>query len=379
MKKFAFLVHLGSSHRTGFRLLSTPLGWIPDAVYRFALRHRPLAPCIWSDLTLTHNVTEPEGHIIVLPYTSQQLMEQPDAFLPHLEEALALATSKGVEILGMDALISRITQAGKRIAQNPYLSITNGHVFTGVMLWQRTAQLIRECHNPKPVIAIVGATGSVGILVSTLLSHHQNEVRYLLIDRNNHQLHQVAASLRTSNASVDVMVSQQPDLLQKADIVILAGTPDYTLQAHHLKVGAIILNDTPFNATSQSTFAKRPDVTIIDGGLVATPTLRFLQRSVGLPDSVSHAALAETLLLAVAHHSSHFGIGTPVLEQVDYIQTLAYRFPQLGFGLAPDHSFGKPILRRAVVARQSSARPKLRFIPDTSLPSVSRSKPIGCY
>ncbi|MBD2751425.1 saccharopine dehydrogenase NADP-binding domain-containing protein [Spirosoma validum] len=374
MKKFAFLVHLRNSYRKDLRALATPLGWIPDAVYRLALRNRPLAPFIWSDVTLTPNATEPEGHIIMLPYTGQQLLKQQNEMVPCIEEALALAASKGAEIMGLSGLISSITQDGKRVNANPYLPVTNGNTYTSVMLWQRLSQLIRECHNPKPVVALLGATGSVGRLVSTLLAKHQDDVRYLLIDGNSHRLYRLAADMRSVNSSVDYTVSQQVDKVKQADIVVvLASAVEHTLQAHHLKVGAVVLDDTQVRNTQPSLLTKRPDVTVIDGGLVATPNLRFHQRSIGLPNGISYARLAETMLLAQARYPGNFSVDTPTLAQAEYISTLAHRFSHLGFGLAPDHSFGKAIFRRAIVARKSRPVPELNFIPIRATSSVSFS------
>ena len=374
MKKFAFLVHLCSNYRKGLRDLATPLGWIPDAVYRYALRNRPLKPFIWSDVTLTPDATEPEGHIIMLPYTGRQLLEQRNHMLPRINEALALAASKGAKFIGLGGLASSITQDGKQLADKPYLSITNGNAYTAVITCQRISQLIRECHNPRPVIALIGATGSLGTLVSTLLAKQHDEGRYLLIGRNAHRLYRLAADMRTVNDSVETLVSQQLDTVKQADIVVvLTNAADCLLQPHHLKVGAVVLDNAQPRHTHPSLITKRPDITVIDGGLVSVPQLHFHQRPIGLPHGISYACLAETILLAQAHYQGNFGVGNATLAQADYINTLARRFSHLGFGLAPDHSFGKPIFRRAIVARKPYPDPicQPRFIPITA-PSYER-------
>ncbi len=72
MKKFAFLVHLRSSYRNDLKLLSRPLGLLPDSFYKFALKNRPLPPFVCSEVTLTPGATEAEGYIILLPYSAGQ-------------------------------------------------------------------------------------------------------------------------------------------------------------------------------------------------------------------------------------------------------------------------------------------------------------------
>ena len=344
MKKFAFLVHLRSSYRKDLSHLSAPLGWIPDSVYRFALRNRPLPPFVWGDVTLTPNATEPEGHIIMLPYSGRQLLEQRGQMLPRIEQALKLAAAKGAEIMGLGALTSPITLGGQLVTGNPYVSITNGNAYTAVVTHHRIAHLIRECPNPQPQVALVGATGSVGTLVSLLLAKHNPEADYLLVARNERRLRTLAAEMVATNPWVQPTVSQQiDDIKQAAIVVLLTSAPDCLLHAHHLRPGAVVLDDTQPRNTHPNLLNQRPDITIIDGGLVAVPNLRITNAGIGLPQGISYACLAETMLLAQAGHEGDFSVGNPNVAQAECISTLAQRFRHLGFGAAADHSFGKPL------------------------------------
>lgn len=341
MKKFAFLVHLRSSYRRDMQHLAAPLGWIPDSVYRYALRNRPLPPFLWSDVTLTPGATKPEGHIIMLPYSGRQLLEQQKAMMPRVEEAIELAAAQGAEILGLGALTSPITLGGKLLTSKSPLAITNGNAFTAYITWQKVAQLIRQSAVARPVVALVGATGSVGSLVSNLLAVHQPEADYLLVARNERKLSQLADEMKSLNWRVQPVVSQQIEDVKRADIVVLlTSAADALLHSEHLKPGAIVLDDTQPRNTHPSLLRERPDVRIIDGGLVAMPHLK-LSRYIGLPRGLSYACLAETMLLAQDGHEGHFSIGNPTLEQAEYISTVARRYAHLGFGVAPESSFGK--------------------------------------
>ncbi|GAB3499908.1 polysaccharide biosynthesis protein [Spirosoma knui] len=349
MKKFAFLVHVRTSYQDDLKKWAAPLGWIPDSIYRYALRNRPLPPFIWSKVTLTPGATEPEGYVIMLPYSGHQLLEQQKAMMPYVERALKLAANAGADVLGLGALTSPITLGGKLVTNNPYLSITNGNAYTAVITWQKVAQLIRQSPNPFPVVALVGATGSVGSLVSKLLATYQPEADYMLMARNERKLSQLASEMGALNARVRPIVSQQITDVKQADIVVLlTSAADSILHAEHLKAGAVVLDDTQPRNTHPDILTQRPDVTIIDGGLVSMPHLK-LTSNIGLPAGLSYACLAETMLLAKAGHEGHFSIGNPTLEQAEYISSAAKDFAHLGFGLAPDHSFGKLITRKAPV------------------------------
>ncbi|MBD2699592.1 shikimate dehydrogenase [Spirosoma sp. BT702] len=344
MKKFAFLVHLRSNYNKDLKHMAAPLGWIPDSVYRYALRNRPLPPFIWSDVTLTPGATEPEGYIIMLPYSGRQLLEQQKLMVPLVEQAAKLAASKGAEIMGLGALSSPITMGGKLVENNPHLSVTNGNAYTAVITHERIAQLIDESPAYRPVVALVGATGSVGSLVCKLLAKHNPEAEYLLVARNERRLVDLASEMTETNFEVKPTTSQHIDDVKRADIVVLlTSASDCLLQSSHLKPNAVVLDDTQPRNTHPRLLTERPDVTIIDGGLVSVPHLKTNNRGIGLPRGLSYACLAETMLLAKAGYEGNFSIGNPTLEQAEYIRTVSQQFSHLGFDVAPDHSFGRRI------------------------------------
>src|SRR3712207_7086631 len=61
-----------------------------------------------------------------------------------------------------------------------------------------------------------------------------------------------------------------------------------------------------------------------------------------------------TMLLALEGHTDHFSIGTPTLEQADYMLRLAHKHRQFGFDLAPFHSFGQPLAENWTRDRKST-------------------------
>ncbi|WP_439582620.1 shikimate dehydrogenase [Dyadobacter bucti] len=349
MKKFAFLVHLRDNYRKDLGELAAPLGYIPDPVYRYLLKNRPLKPFVWSNVTLTPGAKEPEGFVIMLPYSGAQLIEQQKLMLPLVMSAMKLAKAKGAEIMGLGALSSPITLGGKLLINNPHLSVTNGNAFTAVITYERITGLIKDYPNNRPVIALVGATGSVGSLVSMLLAKHNPGYEYLLIARNQNRLNGLANKMRDFNSENRISISQNIGCVKKADIVVLLTTAaECLLQAHQLKVNAVVLDDTQPRNTHPGILFERPDVTVIDGGLVSVPHLKCTRGGIGLPAGLSYACLAETMLLAKAGYEGHFSIGNPTLEQAEFIRSVAERFDGLGFKVAQDHSFGKPLCAKPV-------------------------------
>jgi fatty aldehyde-generating acyl-ACP reductase len=343
MKKFAFIVHLRKSYRQDLKLLSRPLGFIPDSFYRFALRNRPIPPILGCDVTITRGATKPEGHIILLPYSAGQLLEQRELMLPRLEQAAKLAADNGAEIMGLGALTSPITLGGKLLQNNPHVRITNGNAYTAVIAWKRVSRLISNSNANRPVVALVGASGSVGSLVCKLLAKNNMDASYMLVARNKDKLYRLASEMKSINYKTETTVSNNIDDVKRADIIVLlTSAADCILHSTHLKQEAIVLDVTQPRNTSASLLTERPDVTIIDGGLVSIPALHFT-KSLGLPKGIAFACMAETMLLAQAGYNGNFSIGNPTLEQAELISDIAQQYAHLGFDLAPDHSFGKPV------------------------------------
>lgn len=341
--KFAFIVHVRSSYRTDFRGLSRPLGLLPESFYRFALKNRPLPPFTWSEVTVTPGATEPEGYIIMVPYTGKQLLEQKKLMLPRIRQAVNIAVNKGAGVVGLGAFISPVTMGGKLVAGDSRISVTNGNAYTAVITWKRVNELIYSHSGGRPVVALVGATGSVGSLVTKLLAKHNTAPEYLLIARNQRKLKNLSRDVLALNANAAVGISDDINEVKKADIVVLLTSASHCLlQSEHLKHGAVVLDDTLPRNTDPGLLLQRPDLSIIDGGLVSVPHLRF-SNSIGLPPGISFACLAETVLLAKFGYKENFSIGDPTLEQAEFISSLASQSSDLGFRVAPDYSFGNRI------------------------------------
>ena len=173
----------------------------------------------------------------------------------------------------------------------------------------------------------------------TRLYARKHSGRLLLVARNRGRLDALAKEVREDGA--DVSVSTDMADVAKADLVILlTSATNALLRSEHLKYGALVLDDTVPRNTDTRLIAERPDVLVVDGGLVEIPGLN-LRGSIGLAPKTVYACLAETMLLSLAGHEGHFSIGTPQVEQAEYLLQLAAAHRDLGFTLAPFRSFGK--------------------------------------
>jgi fatty aldehyde-generating acyl-ACP reductase len=343
MNKFAYIAHLPNGYRQDFSHLHHPLGILPDFIYKAFMYSLPLPPYVYSEVRVSPIASEPDGYIIMLPYTGKQLIEQQWLVQPIIEKAVKLAAEKGASIVGLGPLFSSITMRGRLLANNPYVKITNGSTLTAINIFQKIEQLLQE-KQPNPHIAIVGATGSVGTLVSQLLANAQITNCHF-IARDNRRLTHLSNVLDLSFNGYKHTVSTDITNIRNADIVVmLSSSSEKLLKSKLLKKGVTILDATHPRCITKSLVRSREDIQLLDAGLVSAPSLHFSHPDIALPNGISYSSLAETILLAQAGCNSDFGLGKSTLTETNLMLSLCEEHRRLGFTLAPDHSFGKPII-----------------------------------
>jgi predicted amino acid dehydrogenase len=318
-------------------LFGAPFRLVPDAVWRAGFARLPVPPVVTGKMTYSDVPNETAGFLITVPLTPTQLLTMPRTKVQaKISAAVDKARDLGATVVGLGALTAPASAGGKAFAKRTDIGVTNGNAFTAAMTLMGMERLMTRMRR-DPVIALVGATGSVGTCLTQLYAR-KHSGRLLLIARNQGRLDALAKDARGHGA--DVSVSTDMADVRNADLVVLlTSSADAVLRSEHLKSGAVVLDDTVPRNTDPSLVAERPDVLVVDGGLVEIPGAD-LQGSIGLAPKLAYACLAETMLLALAGHQGHFSIGTPLVEQAEYMLQLAKDHRQFGFSLAPFRSFG---------------------------------------
>jgi predicted amino acid dehydrogenase len=163
----------------------------------------------------------------------------------------------------------------------------------------------------------------------------------ILVARAQQRLRALASSL---DAAVPTTVTTEMAAVRGADLVVLltaaAGT---VLTPEHLAAGAVVLDATQPRNTSPALIRDRPDVLVVDGGVVDIPSLRLDGADVGLPERRAYACFAETAMLALTGARGHFCLGTASLDQVERTRAMAMELAELGFGPSGPTCFGRPM------------------------------------
>ena len=354
--RFAFLIHPRTDPSEDLALINPALGLIPGRLCEAAMRRLPLRPWVHSTITAADRPDEVLGDVIGLPLTPSMLLGDDRAMVARrIDQAIDLAVSRGATVLGLGALTAPATVGGAKLRRRTDIGVTNGNAYTAAATAAAVGRIAAGMAQP-PVIALVGANGSVGTAVARVLGQMGVARELVLVGRTPAALAALAGDLDAS-WSTDMTACRRADL-----VVLMTSAAGAVLTAEHLGLGAVVLDDTQPRNTSPGLATERPDVVILDGGVVSTPGLTRTGFSIGLARSSSFACLAESSLLALADHRGHGTIGRPSLDQVARVQQLSERFGHLGFGLAQPTSFGEP------VAVPGWTRPARRDAASTQVP-----------
>lgn len=336
------------------------------------------------------------GEFIAIPYTADQFMAMPHAdAVDAVRKASDLARDRGAQIVGLGAYTSVVTRGGLHL-RNPGVAITTGNSYTVVSAVESIYKAVEELGTrlEESSIAVVGATGAIGRAVSMMLV--ESIERLILIgnparpEMSRKRLLKVAADavrlLATVHAegkqfvpgtigaalltatrgdlpnaqdeSADwlpfvlqlealghLVISTEIDtFLPQADLVVTAtSSTEDLVTPKNLKIGAAVCDLSRPPNVSRAVKEARPDVLVIDGGVVAVPGRPDLGWNFGFEKGLAYACMAETMLLGLSQHYQDTSIGTDLnLETILWLRSQAER---MGFELAQLRSFDRPFGR----------------------------------
>jgi predicted amino acid dehydrogenase len=155
------------------------------------------------------------------------------------------------------------------------------------------------------------------------------------------------ASIRTS--------SEIADGLKNADIVItVTSSMDAVIEPEHLKSGCVVCDVARPRDVSERVHKERSDVLVIDGGIVEIPGDPRWEFSIGLPDRLTLACVAETMLLALEGRLEPFTLGRDI--RPDRILEIASIASKHGFKLAGLRSFERQLSEEQIRQVRERAR-----------------------
>ncbi len=390
--RFAFIIHPLDLYQ--YPLFDPSLkGIATDALQKLAeLGRQQMKPFVMGRTAVVSRTgRRAYGEFICLPHTAKEMLElKTEVINRELEEALELAQQRGARIAGLGAYTSVVSRGGL-LQQGKVLPLTTGNSFTVVagveaikLAAQRFKMGLSQCSA-----AIIGATGAIGRTLAILLSeemqtiilvgnarHPQASTRRLrqagayscmhLAEQANRGWQPAPASFGDHLLQMNLPplstpveewlpvvaeLEQQGRLIITTDIaqalpraqVVLTATSsvDELVNPRWLAHGAIVCDISKPSNVSPTVRQIRPDVLVIDGGVVAVPGRPALGWDFGFEQGLGYACMAETMMLALEHHYQDISLGSDLsLGNMMYFRGLAAKH---GFELAQLRSFEKPL------------------------------------
>ncbi len=348
MTKFAFIVHPLKPKDAARKY---PIAkFFPDFLLEEFLRRKH--PVVASHITGIQSITgaTTEGWFIGCPLTPKQMMSDVDLAYDRILECARIGADLGAEIIGLGAFTSVVGDGGITVAKSSPIAVTTGNSYTVATAIEGTLKACRvlEIDPAQSTLAVVGATGSIGKTCARVLARDFG--RTVLVGRDLDRTSELAAEIPGATATTDISAIRDADA-----IVTVTSADAEIILPEHLRPGAVVCDVARPRDVSVRVSRERPDVLVIEGGVVSVPGDVKFNFEFGFPPKTAYACMSETFMLALENRPENFTLGKDVsVEQVDETQRLAAKH---GFSLAGFRSFERAVdeesIERAKKARRS--------------------------
>lgn len=354
MEKFAFVMHPLFAKKDIARKYPF-VKLFPESAVEWGMKFK--SPMAISHITGVRSATgaEAEGWFVGCPLTAKQIMGLPvDKVYAKILGAIRIAEDAGAKIAGLGAFTSVVGDQGITIAKNAGIAVTTGNSYTIATAVQgalKGAELMGIA-APNALVAIVGATGSIGKTCAQLLAKKCGAV--VLVGRSAERLEAVVGDV---SKDATATVSCSTDIasgIRDADIVVtVSSAVDAIIEPGFIKSGAVVCDVARPRDVSEAVARQRNDVLIIEGGIIEVPGDVNFNFSFGFPPKTAYACMSETIILALEGRYESFTLGKDIsIEQVEEITRLADKH---GFKLAGFRSFERAVTDEKIAEIRKNA------------------------
>jgi len=340
--------------------------YLPDALIEPVLARK--RPVVASEITGIRSITgaETSGWFVACPLTPSQMVHKLPLELVYerISQCADIAADLGADLIGLGAFTSVVGDGGVTIASRSRIGVTTGNSYTVATAIEGTLRAARmlDIDIPNATLAVVGATGSIGKTCARILAREFGRV--LLVGRDLDRTSQVALEIPGGEATTDISRIQEADA-----IVTVSSAGKELILPEHLRPGSVVCDVARPRDVSARVMRERPDVLVIEGGVVKVPGNVEFNFNFGFPEQTAYACMSETMILALEGDPNlfNFTVGKEVtVEQVDTISGLAKKH---GFELASFRAFERAVSDEAV-NRARKARITARSVPRASSPGL---------
>lgn len=326
------------------------LKYVPDPIIEWFLERRD--PDVMAEIKGLQSITgaTAEGIFIGCPLTPTMMTQKLplEVVYDRISMCTEIAQREGAKLIGLGAFTSVVGDGGVTIAKRSPIPVTTGNSYTVATAIEgslRAANMV-GVDLSESTLAVVGATGSIGKTCAMIMAPKFRET--IVIGRDLPRTQAVADMLPRARASVDI------NDLKLADLVVTVTSAETAIiEPEHLRPGAIVCDVSRPRDTSIRVAKERPDVLVIEGGVVKVPGNVEFGMTFGFPPGTAYACMSETMMLALEDKLESFTLGKDVsVEQVEETNRLAAKH---GFEVAGFRAFERGV-NDAAIERTRQAR-----------------------
>lgn len=352
---FAFIIHPIDPKRDVSRKYPT-LGKLPAWLIDYlSLFFPPVFISEISGVRSVHNGRTLQGWFIACPLTPKRMMSLPPAVVyKKIIQTGRLAEKLGARLLGLGAFTSVVGDGGITIAKHLNIPVTTGDSYTIAQAIRaiRETAVIMDTPLKTAQVAIVGATGAIGSICAEMLAPDVQSL--LLIGRRMDKLNKVAQKANAAGCTAVTITDNINSLNQAHFVITVTSAIEAIIEPHHLRRGAVVCDVARPRDVSRQVAEQRPDVLVIEGGMVKVPGPVDFGFNFGFPPKMSYACMAETMALALDQRYESYTLGKDItLSQVTTIDTIATRH---GFTLGGFRSFEKAVSEEEIAYVKSCSQ-----------------------
>lgn len=323
MSKYAFIVH--PRYISDYYRKFPFMRFLPDfIIYNLAKMLPPIKVSKITGLRSLVTGQVVDGYIVSIPFTAEMMLLKREVAVDKIVAAIKYAKNDlGCDLVGLGGLTSSLSHGGKLLeGKVNCVCVTTGHAYTGYNVTQNVFAIFKRLNLKleESVVAIVGATGSVGSISAEILAR-AGVRNFILVDitRKEERFKGLADKILSYNYNCKIKISTSIDDIKNSTVVITATNAKEALITNaHVRPGLIIVDDAQPSDVSDEVLA-REDVLVVEAGVVHTPGI-FSNFNLGLKNAEDNfCCMAELLILASNEYKDHYVIERPTLEKVDEI------------------------------------------------------------
>jgi fatty aldehyde-generating acyl-ACP reductase len=340
--RFAFIIHPIDTKRDVSRKYPA-LGKLPAwLINLLSLVFPPVYISEITGITSAYNGRSLQGWFVACPLSPTMMMSLPPRLVYRkIVQTGRYAEKLGAKILGLGAFTSVVGDGGITIAQQLNIPVTTGDSYTVATAVHAIRQAAATMDIPlhQATVAVVGATGAIGAVCAEMLAPDCQHL--LLIGRRQEPLWAVGERVKAAGCPRITITVDMDQLPQAHLIITVTSAIDTIIGPRHLRRGAVVCDVARPRDVSRQVVENRPDVLVIEGGMVAVPGSVNFNFNFGFPPGMAYACMAETMALALEQKYESYTLGKDLrLSQVMTIDKIAEKH---GFKLGGFRSFERAV------------------------------------